>query len=842
MSKQAKTDSEEVSDEDSISITSTAPSEQREEYPVEAIIAEREVDGTIEYLVRWEGYPDERCTWEPQSSFQSPYTLFDWNTQKMRVSRGLAFACDVEALLDRVEKWVTASENRKSRRRAKRMRLGMSVAPMESNMDDESHNDRRQPKAGKEVQAESSQAPLNKGTSSKKDTIPARSRRSSEQTDGRHNLLKERSQISAGQEEDVVMNVVRNAPTAVMFHPQRQEDQSSDHPTSTVQTTLESPIKSSAETFRKSTDAAKKLPPIRDSHPDLHPQRQEVQSSNPSKITAKSLPVSPIKPSVGTLKRTTDSVKKLPTTRDSLPEKESSISNPRSNVPSTLPSKLTANTSRRGSATNSRPGMVGPSSPTREAHAPKQVQMGCSGRGPARLRLTNLKPSQTSSKRPSVTGAALLKNWSRNVKPRKSIAYQATLPKANERTQEKFSKLSVKRKYEKAGRNEPAPDIDKLVFIDLKPPTKKSSLSLPGLKIPAKTPFEMIQEGLNESTPNESVFVETPDSNTSEAIIEQSASNANKSDNQKPVSTEISPPNRAHNPLQVESVAEPLENVPAHSTQNPRKRPSLPFQAYRQQTASSQSAVPSNVVTPSTGPIPTKKTSPDKSLEYQEMPTLLQHSHDSEPQAPNPIIASMSTDREAEYSSIPNAKDAGAKALQSPPSVILPNSQKEPDLSIKTSVSELQKSYKHEIDPATTTSVFNAPPGSTTEPTTPAQAIRSAASSNTSDKKFSSIKTVTQLSSFDLTEAEKDLTSSRSNEDIFGTLLIGGPEPINLGSARFRVIDFSNKRLLLNIKVPPRQMHFWFQQICTAEDYRAYYHTVSQYFHPIFKSLERTLS
>lgn len=822
MSRPIKTESGEASDEDSISITSTAPSEPREEYPVEAIIAEREVDGTIEYLVRWEGYPDERCTWEPESSFQSEDTLFDWKTQKMRVSRGFAAPCDIEALLDRVEKWITALENRKSRRRSKRIRLGMPVAPLEANVEDEIQNDTRQPKEGKEGPTEFSQAPLNKGASSKKDTIPVRSRRSSEQTDGR--LIKERPQVFTGQEEDHGTNVVRNAPTAVMFHPQRQEDQNSNHPMSAAQTSLDSTVKSSAGAFRKSTDAVKKLPSIRDTHPELRPQRLEVQSSNHPKSTAKTSSVSPIKSPVGTVRKTTDFVKRPPTTRDSLPEKEASSSNMKSNLPSTLPSKLSTSTNGRGAATNSRSGIAGPISPTKETHAPRQVQMGRSGTGPARLRLSSLKTSQTSPKRPSVTGAALLKNWNQNVKTRKSMAYQGTLPKANEKTSEKFGKLSVKRKYEKAGRNEPAPEIDKLVFIDLKPTAKKSSFSLPGLKIPSKTPFEMIQEGLNESNMNESVFVETPVSNSSEAILEQSASK----DDQRAMSTEISTPNRAHDPSQVDTITEPSENIPLHSTQNQKKRPSLPFQAYRQQTASSLSAVPSNTVTPSSGPTSKKTNLPEKSLEHQEMPALLQHSHESENQAANRVIASISTDHADKRSSIQIAKDSEAKKPQSSSSIIPPISQNERNLSIHTPVSDLHKSPRNETDPSSKISVSNAPPMSLNELASPTQEIRSTALLNEPNKKSSKGKL---KFSFDLTEAEKDLASSRSQDDVFGTLLIG-PECQSLGSARFRVLDFSTKKLLLNIKVPPRQMHFWFQQICTAEDYRAYYHTVSHCFHP----------
>ena len=58
------------SDEDSISLTSTILSEPKDEYPVEAILAEEKFKGITKYLVKWEGYPENRCTWETRSNFQ----------------------------------------------------------------------------------------------------------------------------------------------------------------------------------------------------------------------------------------------------------------------------------------------------------------------------------------------------------------------------------------------------------------------------------------------------------------------------------------------------------------------------------------------------------------------------------------------------------------------------------------------------------------------------------------------------------------------------------------------------------------------------------------------------
>lgn len=124
-----------LTDDDSISIISTAPSEAQEEYAVETVLAERETDGVTQYLVKWEGYPEERCTWEPATSFQSLDTLLDWNKKKLRIEQGLEVPCDVDDLLKRIDIWIKSSEERRSRRRAKRIRLGLPVASDET--DDE---------------------------------------------------------------------------------------------------------------------------------------------------------------------------------------------------------------------------------------------------------------------------------------------------------------------------------------------------------------------------------------------------------------------------------------------------------------------------------------------------------------------------------------------------------------------------------------------------------------------------------------------------------------------------------------------------------------------------------
>lgn len=61
MATSREAESGEISDSDSVSVTSTVPSEPRPEYPLEEILAEMEDDdGNLYYLIKWENYPIQR--------------------------------------------------------------------------------------------------------------------------------------------------------------------------------------------------------------------------------------------------------------------------------------------------------------------------------------------------------------------------------------------------------------------------------------------------------------------------------------------------------------------------------------------------------------------------------------------------------------------------------------------------------------------------------------------------------------------------------------------------------------------------------------------------------------
>jgi hypothetical protein len=132
----------EESDDDSINTNTTAGSEQDDEkdYPVERILAEEKNDeGRQFYLVKWEGYPLHRASWEPRENFTDPGTLNEWTKTKQEAANGGEPLFDVDDWYEAVENAEDAKERKKKLRNAKRRRRGetipTAILPPETNSD-----------------------------------------------------------------------------------------------------------------------------------------------------------------------------------------------------------------------------------------------------------------------------------------------------------------------------------------------------------------------------------------------------------------------------------------------------------------------------------------------------------------------------------------------------------------------------------------------------------------------------------------------------------------------------------------------------------------------------------
>ncbi|KAM0805309.1 hypothetical protein BDR22DRAFT_798774, partial [Usnea florida] len=112
--------------EDTISLTSTAPSANLESYEVECILAERRmkgVKGGKEYLTAWKDYPEQDYLWEPRENFNEDEVFNDWEMTKIRIAKGIEKPFDVKAWMKRCKAITNQTLLRKQRRRLKRQRL-----------------------------------------------------------------------------------------------------------------------------------------------------------------------------------------------------------------------------------------------------------------------------------------------------------------------------------------------------------------------------------------------------------------------------------------------------------------------------------------------------------------------------------------------------------------------------------------------------------------------------------------------------------------------------------------------------------------------------------------------
>ncbi|KAH8677504.1 hypothetical protein BX600DRAFT_129888 [Xylariales sp. PMI_506] len=115
---------EESEDDDDISLTSTVVSEhdESEEFEVDAILAERPNPGSpgdMQYLIKWEGYDMDQCTWESAGNLSEDLRE-QWRQQRGEEMRGERVPFDLrlyeEAIVDAVRRKAARHERRNLKR------------------------------------------------------------------------------------------------------------------------------------------------------------------------------------------------------------------------------------------------------------------------------------------------------------------------------------------------------------------------------------------------------------------------------------------------------------------------------------------------------------------------------------------------------------------------------------------------------------------------------------------------------------------------------------------------------------------------------------------------------
>ncbi|KAI1323834.1 hypothetical protein F5Y16DRAFT_382703 [Xylariaceae sp. FL0255] len=116
-------------DEDDLSVTSTnlGDDDAEKEWFVDDVLAERpnpDDPDVVQYLIKWEEFGYEHCTWEPPENLGGGL-LPEWEEKKDKIARGEDIPFDLDIFFKAVEE----QKDRHKRRNAKRARLGLDLTP-----------------------------------------------------------------------------------------------------------------------------------------------------------------------------------------------------------------------------------------------------------------------------------------------------------------------------------------------------------------------------------------------------------------------------------------------------------------------------------------------------------------------------------------------------------------------------------------------------------------------------------------------------------------------------------------------------------------------------------------
>ncbi|KAL9011543.1 MAG: hypothetical protein Q9173_003617 [Seirophora scorigena] len=454
----------ESSDDDTVSLTSTAASEEREIYILEAIRCEKEVNGVTKYLVKWEGYDELRDTLEPKEHLQEQ-TLLDWADEKMRITRGLAKPFDYALWEQRVDEQLAAKEKRMNRRRQKRIDLGLPVpkqnpSPPDSSCDeysDDSHE----------------------GQSSDDQSGPP-------------------NPVWTAKEESTLLDGLtrfksRDWPKLLNFYGpdgtiNRNLENRSEEEIAKKAIALEKAFEASGKDFPAKIRRSEDKPPVQHQNSRQRPVSRGTpsakQNDRKATLSPSNLQNSREAPSTPNKRR------EKPQTK--VPARASVINGPRSAPAEPQGQAHTKSTVNQKAASASLAHRLILPVPTADG---KPAQFGAVGRGPSRKDLP-VSQAQTARK------INVMKNWATEPAKVRKSRYERISAGEVQPSSATFKKFSTRRKHELAGRFEHAPDVNSLTFVNLKDP---KTISRPPTAIAprriAKTPFQMFQEQLSEAGP-----------------------------------------------------------------------------------------------------------------------------------------------------------------------------------------------------------------------------------------------------------------------------------------------------------------------------------------------------
>lgn len=472
-SRRISRDMPESSDDETVSLTSTVASEQKDNYPLEAILAERTINGITTYLVKWEGYDDLRCTWEEEENFQDEQTLLDWREQQMRIKRGFVKPFDVDAWERKVDDYLAATERRRALRRKRKIELGIPVADEESSSDDSSDDDYNEISDEEHNPDLQPHAPSLVWTAKEENTL----------LEG----------LNRFKTPDWKMFLRMYGPGGIINESLKEK--------------TENDLQRKADGLRKDFEASGKEFPIpqsleksQDEDPDTRSKEKSVQNrrtqhkqvsrqTKPARWTEYTGTVHPSKP---------QTLPRAPSNDHERPERPRAKISPQ--TPDVAATKSASATLKGSASAKSKadPACASPQVPRRPSFPSatterRPTQLGTIGRGPARRGLPV-------AKMPRGQSANVMKNWAAGPETKRKSRYEMRTPQEMEaKSGEIFKKFSTRRKFELAARYEHTPDVNSLTFVNLKDGKILPKGPTPVVSKPAaKKPFQLLQERLNE--------------------------------------------------------------------------------------------------------------------------------------------------------------------------------------------------------------------------------------------------------------------------------------------------------------------------------------------------------
>ena len=631
----------------------------------------------------------------------------------MRIRRKLDKPFDVSALENKVENWVAETKQRKARRRAKRIRMGLPVATEETEEEEPAHAEYPGDTSSSEA-IEEDLVPLD--TPPRLRTEAHRRKKSSSSTtiksehEGARISL--RQQKHEKKSNSFRQRQLRRKSTIL------DEDSDTAEELTRGRSSSEEPLIQARQIKKiEGVFARNHGPANRSNFSSKDPkQAQDNGTLNPFSERNKSQPHA---------KPLSDHGKLLP--------------KPRSNLPNTSASA--------GS------------------------NLGQAGRGPARLGQAN--KLAFSGTKPRVTGAAILGNWAAKIRTRKPLAFRQEDTREDAERSRTFGKLSIKRRYEKAGRYEPAPNPDDLTFVNLKdgrPVKKPSSILRP---IPYKTPFQMIQDGLVQASkpagtsPGDIDMLDVPEGDGDLNMILNT---------------------KTDSPQDVEVGGRLVHSDYLHDNQETPSLASNALQAPIRGSAPSITQIQPAAFTTDRAPFSPFEARDSLRRRETEQSSILAH---------NPLSVERSA--QAVFSSMHE------RSLQSPVRVVsVWGERREPSRTDPAGQLDVGPSERLGVHSVNLDTMQRFPLTILCGDTGYHQGVH--------NNNYISY--------------QHEYNTLENLSDILGTILIG-LEHKEIADVRFRGLNRACKQQFMQIKVPPRQMHIWFKHVCTAEDFTKYFHTVS---------------